>query len=210
MVVAMTSASVCGTSVSASDIFCRAFGDFPRERTTTMESARPQRAGRVAGWASAFPGQVISPGAATGEADPLSWLATLAAAGDRTALAEHAEQMPWHLLGPRSTARGVRLALAAGATLTAREIATAAQRLYPEDTELTGMARLLSPPRDLGVAPAEPTLSLDWQWVRRHAADYRGQWIALSAGELVAHAATARGLIELLPDRRGLFITHLV
>jgi hypothetical protein len=38
--------------------------------------------------------------------------------------------------------------------------------------------------------------TLDYQWIRDHAQDYRGQWVALDKGELLAAAASLRELLD--------------
>ena len=50
--------------------------------------------------------------------------------------------------------------------------------------------------------------ALDYQWIRDHAEDYRGQWIALDNGQLLAAAASLRELLDcvkpLSPEHRPL------
>jgi hypothetical protein len=38
--------------------------------------------------------------------------------------------------------------------------------------------------------------TLDYQWIQDHAQDYRGQWVALDKGELLATAASLRELLD--------------
>jgi hypothetical protein len=38
--------------------------------------------------------------------------------------------------------------------------------------------------------------TLDYQWIRDHAKDYRGQWVALDNGQLLAAAASLRELLD--------------
>ena len=47
--------------------------------------------------------------------------------------------------------------------------------------------------------------TLDYQWIRDHAQDYRGQWVALDKGELLAAAASLR---ELLDGVKSLRLEH--
>ena len=104
----------------------------------------------------------------------------------------------------------VRLALQAGAHGLARRLATEGSRKYPEDPELTKMARILAPPELLDVTrPADSSIGLNQAWLREHAKGYRGRWIALRAGQLVAEASTAKELKALLDDRTNLLVTRI-
>jgi hypothetical protein len=38
--------------------------------------------------------------------------------------------------------------------------------------------------------------TLDYQWIRDHAQDYRGQWVALDNGQLLGAAASLRELLD--------------
>lgn len=67
-----------------------------------------------------------------------------------------------------------------------------------------------APPRVLREGlPARPELLADDEWLKEHAEEYRGQWVALRNGELVAAAATARELRSRIEGDRGLHITRL-
>lgn len=51
----------------------------------------------------------------------------------------------------------------------------------------------------------------DNRWIEQNAKDYRGQWVALRNGELLAHAETRKELGELMDargDRRGSLFFH--
>jgi hypothetical protein len=38
--------------------------------------------------------------------------------------------------------------------------------------------------------------TLDYQWIKDHAKDYRGQWVALDEGELLGAARSLRELLD--------------
>ncbi len=104
----------------------------------------------------------------------------------------------------------VRLALQAGAHGLARTLAAEGSRKYPDDPELAKMARILAPSELLDVTrPVDPSVSLNQAWLREHAKGYRGRWIALRAGQLVADAPTAKELKALLDDRTNLLVTRI-
>lgn len=145
----------------------------------------------------------------TGEADPLGLFVALAEQGDGAAFARQAAEIVWNVYPPQDIARAVRLALAAGAPLTARQISAEGHQLYPEDAELAKMARILAPPKLLGTSPANPSRRLDQEWLRHHAHEYRGQWLALKDGVLVAAAPTAQQLKSLVPEMNGVLVTRV-
>jgi hypothetical protein len=45
--------------------------------------------------------------------------------------------------------------------------------------------------------------ALDYQWIRDHAQEYRGQWVALDKGELLAAAASLRELLDRVKPLRS-------
>src|SRR5262249_820787 len=45
--------------------------------------------------------------------------------------------------------------------------------------------------------------ALDYQWIRDHSQDYRGQWVALDKGELLAAAASLRQLLDRVKPLRS-------
>lgn len=151
----------------------------------------------------------VADDSADDEADPLALLSALAEQGDGPAFARLAAEVAWDAYPPAEIARAVRLALAAGAPLPARQISAAGHRLYPEDAELAKMAYILAPPKVLGTSPANPSTSLDLEWLRRHAVEYQGQWVALNKGQFLAAAPSARALKALLPPIQGVFVTRV-
>lgn len=52
------------------------------------------------------------------------------------------------------------------------------------------MARVLAPPKLVEVLPANPSMSKNRVWIRHHAGEYRGKWIALRNGKLLASGDT--------------------
>lgn len=145
-----------------------------------------------------------------GEIDPLDGLVALAEQGDGPTFAWRAAQIAWENYPPQAIADAVHLALSVGASLTARQLSAEGQHLYPKDAELAKLARILAPPRVTGTCPADPSANLDLEWLRRHAAEYRGQWVALKQGEFLATAPSAQALKALLPPTQGIFVTRVL
>lgn len=106
--------------------------------------------------------------------------------------------------------RVVRLALSAGATETARGLASEGSERHPADAGLAALARLLAPPRVLeGEIPQQPGTRANQEWLRAHSAEHGGSWVALRDGELVASARSLREVREAATDSPGLFITRV-
>jgi hypothetical protein len=93
----------------------------------------------------------------------------------------------------------MRLALKAGAHLTAREISVQAQRRYPADSELQKYARILAPPKLISSGlPSHPDIEANHAWMQQQGPDYRGQWVAVKHGCLLGASTTFDGLIKQL------------
>jgi hypothetical protein len=140
--------------------------------------------------------------------DSWSALEIAAEAGDEEAFLRAARQLIWTEQTSSDLVRAVRLALAAGAHMMARHLADYGSRLYPSHTELAKMAHILAPPKTVHVKPnTTDTITANQRWLRQHYAEYKGRWVALRNGELVAAAKTARELRAALPDLNGLMVT---
>jgi hypothetical protein len=104
----------------------------------------------------------------------------------------------------------IRAAFLEEAHLRARELATEGHRRFPDDPELARYARVLAPPQVLRAdLPPDPSGTLDILWLRAHADEYHGEWIALKDGQLVAHAPTVRELKAQVPSFDGLFLAEV-
>ena len=139
--------------------------------------------------------------------------ATLEAAaemGDEAAFVRAAERIDWPQRPPVDFVRAVRLALAAGAHLFARNLAAEGARLHPDHLELSKMANILAPPRIVNAdIPATPSVRANQVWLRHHADEFKGQWVALREGTLLAAGATAREVWDRLDSTDGVMLTKL-
>lgn len=89
--------------------------------------------------------------------------------------------------------------------LLGRERVQAARRLLKtavahgaSDPDLTALQRVLAPPVVRPSAQLDIDRSDDFLWLRERAADYRRTWVAVSAGELLAHAPSLKELLAKL------------
>ncbi|MCB0107732.1 MAG: hypothetical protein KDE53_17545 [Caldilineaceae bacterium] len=127
-------------------------------------------------------------------ADPLSPLARAAEAGDAEAFVAAYQAINWTTRTADEFERAIQWALAAGAHLAARALATTGAAQYPDDAELQKAARILAPPKFLRRLPADPTIRANHEWLRNHRMDYHGQWVALRNGQLLANGDSLQAL----------------
>jgi len=176
----------------------------------------PRRKGRRSPGSSIFtePSEVtVFPIAldTTGDAgDGIAALAIAAKMGSEATFLQAAHEIDWLQHPAADFAQAVRLALAAGAHLFARNLAAEGARLYPDHSELQKMARILAPPRIVRThVPPDPSVRANAEWLRTHVNEYKGQWVALRDGSMVAFAPTARELKECLDSTEGLMVTRV-
>ncbi len=109
-------------------------------------------------------------------------------------------------------ARVVRLALSVGAPTVAQEAAAKGAQRYPDHAELQKMAHILAPPTvTASKAPPRPGIQANRDWLNAHWDDYRGRWVALRDGELLAAADSLDGLSEQVGElnNSGILVTPL-
>ena len=143
--------------------------------------------------------------------DGMAALQIAAETGDEIAFVQAASEIDWSHRPAADFARAARLALEAGAHLLVRRLADQGHRLYPHHEELAKMAYILAPPRVVRAnLPPDPSVRANLEWMRAHAAEYRGRWVALKAGVLLTSAPTARELKDQLSSTDGLFLTRVI
>ncbi len=126
---------------------------------------------------------------------------------DERAFLQAARDIDWSQRPAADFVRAVRLALAIGAHLLARNLADSGHRLYPQHEELLKTAHILAPPLVVRAdLPADPTAHLNLEWLRNHATEYGGQWVALQDGRLLAIAPTVRQLRAQLSSTKSIFL----
>ena len=146
---------------------------------------------------------------------PLDWsrdLVAAADAGDEIAFAGAVPGVDWTERTEDDFEAAVRLALAAGAHGAGRALSAQGFAAFPESAILQKMATILSPPRVVRVGlPADPSVAANQQWMRAHWEKYRGCWVALRDGNLLAAAPTLREVEQQVGEIRnsGLFVTRI-
>lgn len=142
--------------------------------------------------------------------DGMAALIIAAQEGDESAFVEAVNEIDWLQRSPADYARAVRLALAAGAHRLARKLADQGGERYPEHPALQKMARILAPPRVVEIEkPSTTSVRANQAWLRTHADRYKGQWVALRDGALLASAETARELKWRLESTDGVMLTRV-
>jgi hypothetical protein len=126
---------------------------------------------------------------------------------NETAFVQAAGEINWLQRPAADFARAVRLALATGAHLLARNLAAQGAKLYPDHLELRKMANVLAPPRvvDDDISPT-PSVRANQAWLRDHGHEYKGQWVALREGTLLAAGSTAREVWDRLESTDGVML----
>lgn len=85
--------------------------------------------------------------------------------------------------------RAIHLALSIGAGPIAQELAMDGVKRYPDHAELQKAAYILAPPKVISsTSPRDPSAKSDMAWLKQHWDEYRGKWVAVRHGELLAAA----------------------
>lgn len=113
------------------------------------------------------------------------------------------ENINWSARQPGEIVLGVRLALALQDALVARTIAAQGYYLYPSDTELAKLHRVLAPPTTTTLKPTtRPNTRANLNWLTDNREAYHGQWVALDDGRLLTNADSIGALIAQVGDVR--------
>jgi hypothetical protein len=88
----------------------------------------------------------------------------------------------------------IQLALSIGAHHTARQLALLGASRFPKESELKKMAQILAPPIVAATSPADPSTQSDMGWLKAHWDEYKGQWVALREGQLLASADSSEAI----------------
>lgn len=123
-------------------------------------------------------------------------LGAAAEQGDAQAYIDTQQLINWNERTAAEFEQAIHWALTAGAHLTARSLAQSGFAKHPDHAYLQKAARILAPPKLLRRLPAEPTKLFNHQWLRANRTQYRGQWVALRDGQLLASGDSFKALTE--------------
>jgi len=115
-----------------------------------------------------------------------------------------ANSIDWSIRPVEDYLKAVQLALSAGAHLKARHLAMAGGERFSDHAEMQKYTRILAPAKIVkSHLPPDPEGAKDMRWLKEHHDEYRGQWVALLHGELLATASSLKELIQQIGDPRG-------
>lgn len=129
-------------------------------------------------------------------------------AGNESRFVEALKAMDWKDRPASDFARGIRLALQAGAHLAARDISEQSVEFHPSNPELLRFVRALARPRLISSAlPPDDIGNANRKWLQTHAGEYKGRWVAIKSGELLGVADSLPELTASLRDKTGVLLT---
>ena len=114
---------------------------------------------------------------------------------------------------PRSYVERIRELVEQDRVGAARALVAEAVAKGVQEEKLRHWQEVLAPAKILGTSPAdEPDRTDDFHWIKSHWQEYRGQWVALFGGQLLAHGDSLGDVLDHLrstgqesrPGRRAL------
>ena len=138
----------------------------------------------------------------------MSPLEAAAISGNEAAFLASLKDIDWQTKSENDYARIVNFALQAGAHLAARQIAAQGATRYPQDPQLKKQADILAPPKVISrTAVVRPAHRSNHDWLKANNEAYRGQWVALSEGQLLSTANSLDQLVQRVGRKRGVLFT---
>jgi len=132
-----------------------------------------------------------------------------AKAGDENSFIQVAKGIDWETRPPEDFLRAIQLAFAAGAHIYARQLATRGAEQYPGHEELEKYSGILAPPKVIACEfSRDSDVETNNEWLKKYGNRYRGQWVALENGKLLAAAPTLRKLISEVGRKDGVLFTQ--
>ncbi len=105
------------------------------------------------------------------------------------------ERVDWSVRRPDELTAAIDLALREERPTLATRLAQLGRQLFPHHERIERAACVLAPGSARSTSlPLVEGLSTSRRWLREHADEYRGQWVAVREGELVAVAASLEQL----------------
>ncbi|MCL5998848.1 MAG: hypothetical protein M1546_22735 [Chloroflexi bacterium] len=127
-------------------------------------------------------------------------------AGDESAFIRIYQGVQWHDQPANNYVSAIQLAVKVGAYAVAREIAQHGAERYPNHAELRRYAHVLAPGKIIQETPTKAETNINLKanraWIRDNGSRYRGQYVALKNGQLLASAPSMRVLVEQLGESR--------
>jgi hypothetical protein len=132
------------------------------------------------------------------------------AGDDRSAFEIAIEAIDWSKHSPKDLVDAIRLAFKVDAHGIAHTLAQIGARLFSDDEACQKYARALAPAKLLRTdLPPQPGAEADIRWLREHASEYRGRYVALKDGELLDAADSFAPLIAKFPRGSLVLVTRI-
>ena len=121
--------------------------------------------------------------------------------GDRRTFLAVVRATDWAARTPEELLLAIDLALHQEMAALAIELAQLGKRLFPDHERIQQAARVLAPPVIRGVRSSHVRgLRASMEWLREHAKEYRGQWVAVREGQLLGTAESLKELVSLVGE----------
>ena len=117
-------------------------------------------------------------------------------AGDTQQFVALTQTIDWSTRRPEELTHAIDLALSLEMTRLAADLAVQGGRLFPNNERVQQAAHVLAAPGKTNKRklPRPKGLQDSRRWLREHAEQYRGQWVAVREGELLDAAASLEAL----------------
>lgn len=121
--------------------------------------------------------------------------------GDARLFLELMDVIDWTNRSVEDFIKTIRFALNLGAHQKARQLAELGGQQFPKNSEMQKYAQILCSSKTIkNQLPTDTDAKADMVWLKEHAKEYRGRWVALRAGALLAAANDYTELLTLLDN----------
>jgi hypothetical protein len=115
-----------------------------------------------------------------------------------------AKRINWENRTAEDHLKAIQMALTIGAHLVARRLSQDGKGHFPTNPEISKSATVLAPVETLRKdIPPDPSIGRNRDWLKAHRSEFRGQWVAIRDGELLARAPTYQQMKDLMGDVKG-------
>lgn len=105
------------------------------------------------------------------------------------------ENIDWSVHGPTELRHALDVALFLDMVPLSRELAQKGVDLFPGNSDFQYFVKVLAPPKVIGTSPAKKRhFAPSYEWLNNNADKYRGHWLAVCRGKLVATSLTYKDL----------------
>lgn len=147
----------------------------------------------------------------TESGNTLSALNESAERGDLTTFLSLLKEIEWTHRTADEYVRAIDLALKIGAHLAARDLANQGAEIHFDSEELQKYARILAPPQVLRTSARQVDVLANIEWLKANKSEYKGKWVAIKNGQLMASADSHDELIAGTGKTKGrsILVSHL-